>query len=406
MLYLKLAWRNIWRNKRRTLITMTSIILAVLFSAVMSSLQTGAYDQMINNTAGSFSGHIQIQAPGYFDEPTLDHSLSSDSTLFRKLKANTQLRAVIPRIESYALIGGDHKTKAGMVIGIDFEAERALSKPDQKIISGEYFTSNAEQNALISEGLANYLNVAIGDSIILISSGYHGVSAATILPIKGIMKFNIPELNDGIVYLPIKTAQDFYGAYNRFTSIALLVDSPKDISGIAENIRQDLSNDYRVYDWQTLMPDLVQAIQADRGGGYIIMLVLYFIVGFGILGTILMMVTERKYEFGVLLSIGTSRFKLAVMLIVEMFTITLVGAFMGILLSLPIIFYFNINPMPFPKEMAAALTKYGIEPFIQFSTDLEPLLMQAVIIFIISIIISVYPIVHMNGLKPVEAMRR
>ena len=153
------------------------------------------------------------------------------------------------------------------------------------------------------------------------------------------------------------------------------------------------------------MPELVQAIQADRGSSYIILLVLYIIVGFGIFGTVLMMVAERKFEFGVLLAIGTSRIRMAVMLIFEMLSITLLGTLIGIFVSLPVIFYFNINPMRFTGEMAKAIEEYGMEPFIRFSTDPEILFIQGFIIMVISLIISIYPLLYMNRLKPVEAMR-
>ncbi len=405
MLYLKLAWRNIWRNKRRTLITMISVIMAVLFSSLMASMQQGQYDQMINNSVGSFSGHIQIQGSKYFDDPILDNSIEVDSTLIKNLKKNPLLLEVIPRIESYGLIGGDEKTKAGMVLGIDFKAEQTLSKPNEKIISGEYFTSNSENTLLISEGLASYLEVAVGDSVVILSSGYHGVNASGIFPVKGIMKFGIPELNKAMVYLPLETAQKLYGANNLATYISLLANNPKDVNEIVSEIEPTLGKDYRIYGWQTLMPELIQAIQADRGSGYIILLVLYIIVGFGIFGTVLMMIAERRYEFGVLIAIGTSRMRLTSMIIMEMLSITIFGTLGGIIISLPAIFYFNINPLRFSGDIAASIEEYGMEPFIRFSTDPEILFIQAGIILVISLVISIYPIVHMHKLKAVEAMR-
>ena len=368
-------------------------------------MQQGQYDQMIDNSVGSFMGHIQIQAPGYHDEPILDHSLAVDSTLLRKLNENDEREAVVPRIESFALAGGPKKTKAGMVIGTDINTEKFLSKPDQKIVAGEYFTSNNEHAVLIGQGLADYLDLSVGDSLVLISSGYHGVSAADLIPIKGIVKFGIQDLNNSITYLPIETAQSFYGAYGRLTDIAILAKSPKNIDQIVNEISTDLDEQYRVYGWQELMPELVQAIQADRGSSYIILLVLYMIVGFGILGTVLMMTAERKYEFGVMLAIGTSRLRMAFMLILEMTTITVLGTVVGILASLPFIFYFNINPMHFTGEAAAAIEEYGMEPFIRFSTDPELLMIQAGIILIISLLISIYPVIHSKKLNPVEAMR-
>lgn len=405
MLYLKMAWRNIWRNKRRTLITMASIVMAVLLSSVMSSMQEGQYDQMIDNTVGSFSGHIQIQESRYKEEPTLDHSLKVDSNLIRDLAENPKIEQVISRIESYGLAGGYHKTKAAMVLGIDTEAEKALSKPDQKIEGGDYFSSNDEHAVLVSEGLADFIDVQVGDSLVLISSGYLGVSAADLIPIKGIVKFGIPDINNGLVYIPIETAQQFFGAYDRVTSIALLANEPKEIDEIVGELKTSLTEDQAVYGWQELMPELVQAIEADRGSGRIILLVLYMVVGFGILGTVLMMTAERKFEFGVLLAIGTSRVIITITLILEMAAITILGTFFGILGSLPINYYFHLNPLEFTGQAAEAIEEYGMEPFIQFSMAPEIILNQAFVIFVLTLIISLYPLIHTKRLNPVEAMR-
>ena len=405
MLYLKMAWRNIWRNKRRTLITMASIVMAVVLSAVMSSMQEGQYDQMIDNTVGSFTGHIQIQQAEYKDEPNLDHSLRINEVLFRQVEETAGVKAVVPRIDSYALAGGLHKTKAAMIAGIDIEAEKHLSEPDQKVISGRYFNSNSEHAVLISAGLADYLNVQTGDSLVLISSGFHGVSAADLIPIKGVLKFGIPDMNNGMVYMPLQTAQEFFGAYNRVTALVVMAQDAKGIHEVAQRLSSQLPDDYKVYGWQELMPELIQAIEADRGSGQIILMVLYMVVGFGILGTVLMMTAERKFEFGVLLSIGTSRFVIGLTLILEMATITILGTISGIIASLPFIYYFNINPMEFTGQAAAAIEEYGMEPFIRFSTDPSIIINQAMIVLVITLLISIYPLIHTKRINPVEAMR-
>ncbi len=405
MFLLKLAWRNIWRNRRRTIITMGSIMMAVVLSSVMSSMQQGQYDQMIDNSVGSFTGHIQIQAPDYFDEPMLDHSLEIDDQLLITISEVNNVEAVIPRIDSYALAGGIVKTRPALVIGIDIESEKALSKPHEKIISGDYFTSMEEHTTIISEGLADYLEIGVGDSLVLLSSGFRGTTAAGLIPIKGIAKFGLPQLNNSTVYLPLETAQEFYGAYDRVTAVAILSEYSKRSAELTENLSAKLGEDYRVYDWPTLMPELVQAIQADRGSGIIVMLVLYMVVGFGIFGTILMMTAERKFEFGVLIAIGTPKWSISRMLMIEMFTITMLSTLIGIVLSIPVIYYFNLNPLEFTGQAAAAIEEYGMEPFIRFSTAPILLFIQAAIIGIISLVISMYPLIHTQKLKPVEAMR-
>jgi ABC-type lipoprotein release transport system permease subunit len=406
MLYLKLAWRNIWRNKRRTLITMASVVMAVLLSSVMSSMQQGQYDQMIDNTVGSFSGHLQVQHPNYFEESTLDNSLEVNDELFDKLKDHTEIKSVIPRIDSYALAAGEERSKAAMVIGIDVDSEKALSEPDQKMVKGEYLSSNSQNAVLISEGLGEFLNISVGDTLVLLGQGFRGMSAAGAYPVSGIMKFGLPDMNNNMVYLPIETARQFYAANERVTSVAVLLHEPEEVSQVVDDLSSELANDVAVLGWQTLVPELVQAIEADRGSALILLLILYMIVGFGIFGTILMMTAERKFEFGVMIAIGTARFRMSLMLIMEMIFITLMGTAFGMLCSLPVMYYFNYNPLEFSGEAALAIEEYGMEPWVQFSTDPGILWQQGTIILVITLIISLYPLLHMRKLKPVEAMRQ
>lgn len=405
MLYLKLAWRNIWRNKRRTLITMASIVMAVLLSSVMSSMQQGQYDQMIDNTVGSFTGHLQVQHPDYFDESTLDNTLEVEQHLLDQVQTHPKVQAVIPRIDSYVLAAGRDRSKAAIVIGIDPEKEKVLSAPHQKIIEGSYFSSASEDGVLISEGLADFLSIGVQDTLVLLGQGFRGMSAAGAYPISGIMKFGIPDMNEAMVYLPIETAQNFYAAYGRLTSMVVLLENPEQVTGVVDELKADLGEEFAVLGWQAIMPELVQAIEADRGSGMILLLILYMIVGFGIFGTILMMTAERKFELGVMIAIGTARMKMAIMLILEMLFITFLGTGIGMLFSLPVMYYFHFNPLEFSGEAALAIEEYGMEPFIRFSTDPNILAEQGLIVLIIALMITLYPLLHMQKLKPVEAMR-
>ncbi|HAC15447.1 MAG TPA: ABC transporter permease [Bacteroidetes bacterium] len=406
MLLLKLAWRNIWRNKRRTFITTSSIVMAVLLSIVMGSMQTGQYDQMIQNSAGSFVGHMQIQHELYIDEPTLDHSFEIEPMVLSDLSKFDGVNAVIPRIDAFALAAGDHRSKATMVIGIEADAEKNLSAPNEKIILGEYFLPNDTNSVLVTAGLADFLNVTVGDSLILLGQGFRGVSANGIFPIKGIVKFGIPALNNGIVYLPLKTAQEFSGAYSRFTSVAILIDRPSKSEEFENEIEKDLEPGLVVHRWQTLLPEIIQAIEVDYGSSIVMLSVLYMVVGFGILGTVLMMTAERKYELGVMIAIGTSRLKMSSIIVMEMLFISVLGVICGMLLSLPIVIWFHLNPVYFSGDAAATILEFGMEPFIQFSTDPSIFLLHAIIVLIMALIISIYPVWHIHRLQPVKAMRR
>jgi ABC-type lipoprotein release transport system permease subunit len=405
VLSLILAWRNIWRNKRRTLITASSIVMAVVLTSFEQSLQQGQYDQMIQNTAGSFSGHLQIQAQGFRDEPTLDYSMPYSDSLMLALSQNPSVQAVIPRLDTYALAAGEFKSRASMVVGVDVVAEQLLSKPQQKLIEGRYFSSNEELGVLISQGLAEFLELEVADTLVLIGSGYQGMSATGAYPILGILKFGLPDFNRALIYMPIKEAQSFTGAYDRATSIAVLVHSINTSTQVSKALNQTLPAGFVALDWQEIMPDLVQAIEADFGSGFLVLLVLYMVVGFGILGTVMMMTAERTFELGIMTAIGTPRRRLAWVLTLEMFFISGLGALIGLTLSLPVIHYFHRFPIQFTGEVASMMLEYGMEPYVSLSTAAFIPLTQAGFIFGVSLLVSIYPAWHMRRFDTLKAMR-
>lgn len=403
---LKLAWRNIWRNKRRTWITVSSILLAVLLSVVTRSMQVGSYDQMIENAVGSYSGYIQIQDKNYHDESTLNNSFYATDSLLSAIEALPNVETVVPRIESFALAAGDQKSRAAMVVGFDPEAERSLSNPAKKLTEGTYLNGPDDQHVLISEGLAEYLNVTVNDTLVLLGQGYHAMSAAGAYPIGGIVDFGPSQMTNALVYMPLETAQFFFGANQRLTAAALTVSDISDINETTQTLNQQLPNQLKALPWQEIMPELVQAIEADSGSGMITLLVLYIVVGFGILSTVLMMTAERQYEFGVMVSIGTKRLRLAAMLIIELILMSLLGVALGCLGSLPIIWYFHYNPIELGGEMAETVVQYGMEPILPFSVDPTILLNQGLIVLIIIVFIGLYPLYHSWKLQPLEAMHR
>jgi len=406
MLSIKLAWRNIWRNKRRTLITVTSIAVAVLLSAVMRSMQEGQYKDMIDTTVGSFSGYAQVHANGYWDDKTLENSFVATDSLLNILKESKGVTAVVPRIESFALGAGKQQSRPLMIIGIDVKSEQHLMNPQSRLQSGSYFQQNNEKAAIVGRDVLERLNIQLGDSLVLLGQGFRGMSATGLYPVKGTITLPNPELNKSLVMLPLHKAQQFLAADNRLTSAALIIDDPEHVDHIVQHIRNKLSTErYEVMAWQELMPELVQGIEVDRVSGYIILAVLYMVVGFGILGTLLMMITERTYEFGIMLSIGTPRHRLATILAVEILTIAILGSAVGILLSLPISWYFNINPIQLTGDMATTMENYGLQPMLQFSTEPSIFVWQAIIILIITLLFSLIPVIRASRLNPIKAMR-
>jgi ABC-type lipoprotein release transport system permease subunit len=209
-----------------------------------------------------------------------------------------------------------------------------------------------------------------------------------------------------MVYLPISAAQYFLGAEGRATSLALAITD----KGMLENIQQELAVSagpaYEVMTWKEMMPDIENHIRADSAGFYIWTGILYLIIAFGIFSTLLMMTAERKYEFGMLVAIGMKKMRLALMLLAETLMITIMGTLIGLLLGLPLVWYFREKPIRFSGQVAKAYEQFGFEPI--FPTVLEPQIFftQALIVFVLALLIGLYPVWSAGRIDPVKAMKK
>ncbi len=404
-MYYTLAWRNIWRNKRRSLITILSITFAVLLACVMRSMQLGSYDRMIENSVRFYTGYIQIHKAGYWDDKVIDNSFEYDSSKLAQVNALKGVQTYVPRLESFALSSYKSQTKGALVMGVDPNRENELTRVKNNLIKGEYLQSG-DDGILLSAGLASYLKAQVGDTVVLLGQGYHGANAAGLFPVRGIVKFVMPQQNNQLVYMNLARAQWFYAADNLITSAALVIDDPDDAQKITSEIRKIFGEEsYEVMDWKELVPDLIQSIELDNISGKVMLWILYLVIGFGMFGTYLMMTAERQYEFGVMIAVGMKRIQLQTIVLLEITMMTAIGVLVGIMLSLPALTYYHFNPIYFGEEAAKAIEKFGVEAVYAFSLDPVIFTNQAYAIFIMAIVLAGYPIWSIHKMKPVESMR-
>ncbi len=401
---LKIAWRNLWRNKKRTLITIASVFFGVLWAVLLKSLQTGSFDNMVNNMVKFTSGYVQIQNTDYKQTKSLNNSFEPGLGLLSLLEQNENVLIYTPRLESFALAASEEQSFGTAVLGVRPENEDQISNLSQWIVDGEYL-ANSDNGIIIGELLAKNLDVAPGDTLALIGQGYHGVQAAGLFQVRGLLRFPIPELNRQILYMDIETAQDFFQAPGLITSLVLMVDGPSKVEPVIAQLKSYNNPEITIYSWEVLQPQLVQFIAGKTASGKIFIGILFMLIGFGILGTFIMMVAERKRELGIMIAIGMQRVRLSAILFLESLLIGALGVFCSYVFCLPLIGYFVKNPIRIGGEMAKVWGDMGFEPVIMFSGAMEVFSGPATTIFIISIIISIYPITSVIRMKAVDALR-
>lgn len=401
---IKLAWRNLWRNRRRTIIAVSSIVFSVLLASWMRSMQEGSYDSMIENSVKFYSGYLQVQDTAYWDERTLDNSFEATDDLKEKLGSIDDVTLVVNRIESFALAANHLKSKPAMVMGIEPEAEDQITKISQKVKQGR-FLKTGDKGALLGEGLAKYLGLGVGDTLVMISQGYHGISASGLFEIVGLLSHPNQEFNNRMVYLDLGTARDFYSAYGLSTSLVIMTHNHYEVKHLKKAISEIIPPQNRVMTWTEMQPDLEQLIESDRGSGIIMLGILYMVIAFGMFSVVLMMVKERSREFGVVHAVGMQKSKLAVVVFFETIFIGLIGCMTGLIISYLFCLYFYHNPIPMSGDMATAYEQYGMEPFLYFSLKASLFYSQMIVVFLVSLFISIFPMYNIFRLKITKAIR-
>ncbi|MGR5140877.1 ABC transporter permease [Photobacterium sp. DNB23_23_1] len=401
---LKLAWRNIWRQKRRTILTASALALTLALSLFMRSLQEGTYANNIENAARFYTGLIQLQHPDFAESHSIDDLLPMDDAFLQPAASHPNIVRILPRIESFALAASEDKSKGVMVLGVDTVAENRYSGISNRLAKGE-FLAPGDQQVLIGEGVARYFGLDVGDELVLYGQGYRGQTAAGLYRIKGILDFPVAQLDNQLVYMPISLAQNLYSTGELVTAWVMDVKPLAQLPITASQLSDDYNGEVNVRDWQDLAPEMAQQILMDKAGGIFIMYLLYGVVGFGLFATLLMMTLERQREFGVMLATGMLKRKIIALVSLESVMIGILGIVAGMVITLPILVWFYFNPIELTGETAELVLEMGWEPILPMALD--PLLMldQIFIVLVLLAICLLYPMWRIRRLDVVSALK-
>lgn len=307
--------------------------------------------------------------------------------------------------ESFASVG-----RMMLDLGIS-EDDSALLLPllrEKASFPNRYIAADDPQGVLIGTGLSEFLKINTGDTMVLMGQGYHGTSAAGRYVISGIVRLPAPDIDNIIVYMPIEAAGELFAAQGMATSAVLRLKSNEDgdVYATADRLRQFIASPLEVKTWHDLNALLINQMEADNRSGMLMIGILYLVIAFGVFGTVLMMMAERRREFGMLVSIGMQKSKLAKVVSLEMIMIGFLGVAAGVVASLPLVIYGNLHPLRFTGEMARMYEDYGFDPVMPTLLPDTYYLWQSVIVLIIiaiAIIFSIRKIFRINVIDSLKA---
>ncbi|MFH2218851.1 MAG: FtsX-like permease family protein [Pseudomonadota bacterium] len=408
----RMALRNIWRNPRRTVLTVAAIAFASMLLVFMLSFQFGSYETMINSSVKIHTGHLQVQARGYQDKQSVRLVVPDPESIGAVLRDIPEVDAFTFRAQAFSLVSSRDRTYGALVVGIDPAMESAVSTLKSSIRQGAYLDKGdpdpASVKALVGKLLARNLKVKPGDELTVMGQGRDGSVAATVVKIQGIYSSGLDDFDRGTIQIPLKDFQEIYSMRGAVHEVVVVGKSLRQVPEIKEKILDGM-NEMRntdplaVLDWEELMPGLRQAIEMDLVSGIIFYLILILVVAFSILNTFLMAIFERTREFGILMAIGTRPGRLTRILLIESLSITLLGITTGIALGCIITGYFQVHGIQIPGT-SELLSQYGISGRIHPKLSLLSVLTGPALVLFITFLAALYPALKVRGLRPVEAM--
>ena len=308
-------------------------------------------------------------------------------------------------MESFALASAENITKGCLVVGIHPEKENQITLLKNKIVQGEYIKDD-DNAVLLAQGLCRKIKIKTQRHHCINWSGLSWCNRRRQVPDKRFIKIRFTRLNDKALFMPLPAAQDFYSATGMITSYILSLHNTKNPETTAATVGSALGNNFEVMTWGDIIPDIKQHIKTDTNNAKYVQGVLYMLICFGIFGTLLMMMVERRFEMGMLVAIGMKKIKLMLLLLIESVLTVLAGCVLGITASIPLVYYFNKHPLKIGGETAETYERFGFEPIFPTSTDASNFIRQGIIVLVIGLILSLYPMYKAMRLNPVTAMKK
>ena len=406
MLIFKMAFRNLLRQRRRSLLTGLTMMIGFILFSIATGFSQGAWGMMIDLITRDHTGHAQIHAKGYLDRPSLYKNFADTPELYATIAKNPEIRAATPRIHAAALAFVDTKTTGVRLIGIDPDKEKVTTRLADKVTEGAFLPGAPAKRALIGRNIADVLRAKVGSELVLISQGADGSVANDLYTVGGILGTSNDSSEQNNVYLHIRDAQEYLLLDGKIHEIAVLFDNYKKAGEMTGRLGATLATagfkDLSAESWMEVEPEFYRTMQADRKGDDISQFIIMLIVAVGVLNTVLMTVLERTREYGVMAALGTSPLRIFALIVIETGMLAILSCCIGAFLGSFALWYFVAVGISYPEPVTiAGLTLTTLYSDFSAVAYYRPFL----IVTLTALIVSILPAIRAARIRPIDALR-
>ena len=401
MIILKMAFRNIFRQRRRSILTGLTMMGGFILFALSIGFAEGSYGSIIDMFTHDHTGHVQIHKKGYLEKPTLYNTIDNEAELEKEIFKNPEVKSVTSRVYSPALAFTGKKTSVVRIIGVDPAKESNAMTIVQKVQHGNFLPKKYSREVVIGAGAAEVLKVGIGDEISLLGQGADGSIANDSFTVTGILheKDTYNRIN---CYLHMAAAQDFLALHGRIHEIAVILSDQDKSREVAAQLTAGINDgSYETDPWEVVERQFYMAMQADVKGAYITQIIIMLIVAIGVLNTVLMTILERTREFGVLRAMGTRPFTVFMLIVYETAILCLISICIAAVLGTLVNHYFSINGISYPTPI-----EWGGIVFDTMISEVnaKTIWLPALVTFLTAIIVSMFPAFRAARVTPIKSL--
>ncbi len=403
MVTLRMAFRNIFRQRRRSFFTGLSIVGGFTLAVVFIGWADGSYDNIIAQFTGSRLGQIQIHRKGYLDRPSLNDAFSGVARLGAILEGTKGVVSWAPRIYCPALASAGEKSVGAEIIGIDPSREAGTTRFDRQIITGRALGSPEAREVILGQGLAEVLAARLGDEIVLLSQGSDGSLADGRFSLVGIASTGDSVTDRTAAYMPLRTAQALLVLDDKVHEIAIVISRLGRAEALSREIARSVNAPALAVDpWQVFARSFYEAMKADKAGMWVMLVVIVIIVAVGVLNTVLMSVLERRREYGLLKALGTRPRGVVGLVLLESVLLALMAMVIGSGLGLGANAFLSKHGIKFSSGLT-----YGGMVFDTMKSEINArsFLIPAVTVIISAVIVSLVPAWKASRTEPAKTMR-
>ena len=405
MMLAKLAWRNVLRNRRRSIITILSISIGLATLTFLWGTLDGENRSMIENTTRYLASDAQVHVKGYHDDPSLDLAVGDASPVAQAIARDPDIAASSVRLEGKVLASRGDKARGVLMMGVSPAQEARVTSVLQSIVTGAPLRPTDSTGALIGVKLAESLGPAVGDELVLVGQAYDGSLSSARVPVRGIFRTNIAEYDGYVAVMPIGAVRQFLSTPNAATSIALRLKDREHLDVVARRLQAVLGQEYEVVGWRTLLPLVVTSVRFHEVIGYLIVGIFFAIVAAGVANPVLMAVLERTREFGVMLAVGMSASRLLRLVLLEALVLGALGVVIGNVIGLGTTLYFSYAGIDLTAFQSGMSVMQGASDILRPVVRVERSLAMSAIVFAIACFVALYPAAKAARLNPVNAIR-